>query len=241
MPDRIMHPYLKRGWITLYGFNAQTNSINGETLMWISTGIMSIEKFQLFVKDVKNQTDRNISNPSDYYTTTQARCYMTPKEICWMSWKKEFDNPTTYYTVYEGDFVQYDTYKCVEECVCNYPSKGDVYYRMPSKRVRQYLKIVEGDGKKYYNANGEVVAIYFEVGDKWGDSQSFLWVDGEKLQKELKKENQTIFWITRVQREATPKGMEMHPDCTDQYNRCWLHWLENEKWRSIMYVEPELV
>lgn len=85
----------KKTWISLYSFNSVSNTLGGESLMWISSAIVSKEKFKYLINDIIKRKDfvvNELSNPEDLYSSTETQCYITPKEICWMSWKNESNN-----------------------------------------------------------------------------------------------------------------------------------------------------
>ena len=137
----------------------------------------------------------------------------------------------------DGDFVEYTIDKTVEKCTANYPEFGDVYYKLPSRIIRELLGLCDGDGYKYYNGEKQLEAIRFEAGEKWHDSQSYLCVDQEKLFLQLDHLNFKIFWTVRLLRQATSKALEKYPKLRSQNDKCWLVWFEDRKLRTQLFSE----
>lgn len=232
----------KKTWISLYSYNSVSNTLGGESLMWISSGIIPKEHFKYFINDMIKRKDSivdELDNPEDFYSSTETQCYITPKEVCWMNWKNECYNKISNITIDidVGDFVKYSIEKAVEECTANYPEFGDVYYKLPSRVIREMLGICDGDGYKYYNAEKQLQAICFEAGEKWHDSQSYLCVNKEELLSQLKQHNYQIFWIVRLLREATSKSLEKYPKLHSRNDKCWLVWLKDGKLKTLLFSD----
>ncbi|HOV28397.1 MAG TPA: hypothetical protein PK566_18840 [Pseudobacteroides sp.] len=230
----------KKNWISLYSFNSVSNTLGGESLMWISSAIIANEKFKYLKNDIINRKDSlvyNLSNPEDLHSSTETQCYITPKEICWMSWKNECYNKIYNISIDDGDFVEYTIEKAVEECTANYPEYGDVYYKLPSRIIRELLGICDGDGYKYYNGEKQLEAIWFEAGEKWHDSQSYLCVDRENLLLQLERRNFKIFWTVRLLRQATSKALEKYPKLHSRNDKCWLVWFEDRELKTQLFSE----
>ncbi|WP_283592148.1 hypothetical protein [Clostridium butanoliproducens] len=230
----------KKNWISLYSFNCVSNILGGESVMWISSAIIAKNHFKYLKNDIINRKDslvHDLNNPENLHSSTETQCYITPKEICSMDWKNECYNKIHNISIYDGDFVDYTIEKTVEKCTANYPEFGDVYYKLPSRVIREMLGICDGDGYKYYNGEKQLEAIYFEAGEKWHDSQAYLCVDREKLLLQLDHLNFQIFWIVRLLREATSKSIEKYPDLYSRNDKCWLVWFEDGELRTQLFSE----
>ncbi|MBN3525067.1 hypothetical protein [Paenibacillus apiarius] len=73
----------RKTWISLYSFNSVSNSLGGESLMWISSAIAK-DHFKYLISDIIKRKDfiaRELSNPEDLHSSTETQCYITPKEI----------------------------------------------------------------------------------------------------------------------------------------------------------------
>lgn len=232
----------KKTWISLYSYNSISNTLGGESLMWISSGIISKEHFKYFINDIIKRKDfivDELDNPEDLHSSTETQCYITPKEVCWMNWKNECYNKIFNISIDIDvrDFVKYTIEKAVEECTANYPEFGDVYYKLPSRIIREMLGICDGDGYKYYNAEKQLQAICFEAGEKWHDSQSYLCVNREELLSQLKQHNYQIFWIVKLLREATSKSLEKYPKLHSRNDKCWLVWFEDGELKTQLFSD----
>jgi hypothetical protein len=232
----------KKTWISLYSYNSVSNTLGGESILWISSAIISREHFKYLINDIIKRKDfivHELSNPEDLYSSTETQCYITPKEICWMSWKNECYNKISNISIDidAGDFANYTIEKAVEECTANYPEFGDVYYKLPSRIIRKMLGICDGDGYKYYNGEKQLEAICFGAGEKWHDSQSYLCIDREKLLLQLDHFNFKIFWTVRLLRQATSKSLEKYPKLHSQNDKCWLVWFEDGELRTQLYLD----
>lgn len=77
--------------LALYSYNCQTEHNTGvETMMWISSGFMHDTQFELFLNELDNNDLLHIfREPERFTASTESSCYLTPKEICWMTWKKD--------------------------------------------------------------------------------------------------------------------------------------------------------
>lgn len=238
----IIHEKGTNEWVSLYSYNSISNALGGESIMWISSGLIPNAQFKYLQNDLINQKEfvvRALDNPEDMHATTETQCYITPKEICWMNWKNECYGkiPVISIDTNTGEFCNYAIEKVVEKCTANYPEYGDVYYKMPSRIMREMLGICDGDGYKYYNSEKQLEAFYFEAGKKWYDSQSFLCVDGKKLPELLEHLNYKIFWIVRLLREATPKAREKYPNLYSQNDKSWMVWFEDGVLKSILFSD----
>lgn len=218
-------------WLCLYNYNNFKNNQGGESIMWTSSAIIDRDRFQWFLNDIKIRCSSIIEefmNPVELYSVTESNCYLSPKEICWFVWKNNLNHRIENRACQNGE--KYSIIKAVEECVSNSITYGDIYFRMPSKDIRQYLSINDGNGYKYYDTNGNVVSIFFESGDKWDDSQSYLCVDKSIFLSQLNQREQMIFWVVRLLRKPSSNALEIYPRVLHERDRCWLIWFdENER------------
>ncbi|WP_400245925.1 hypothetical protein AB3U99_04875 [Niallia sp. JL1B1071] len=230
----------KKEWISLYSFNSVSNTLGGESLLWISSGIVKNNDFEYLRNDVlKRQKSlvNNLKNPEDFHSSTETQCYITPKEVCWMNWKDECYSSLQNVSIDNGDFIEYTITKAVEECTANYPEFGDVYYKLPSRIIRELLEISDGDGYQYYNGDKELEAVFFNAGEKWYDSQSYLCVNREQLLSQLDQSNSKIFWIVRLLRQATSKSLEKYPKLHSRNDKCWIVWFDDGELKSQLFSE----
>lgn len=226
---------------TLYSYNSQTEeSIGVETMMWITSGLMSCAQFETFlcdVRDNKNDIAYKFMQPDSFTSSTESSCYLTPKEICWMTWKKDKYSTVEICDSESSDVIKYEIIKAVEGTVCNLDEYGEVYYKLPSKYIRDMLKIVDGNGYQYYSKNKKLVSVSFESGEKWRDYQQILCVDKNILQQEISSQNMQMFWIIRVLREPSIKSKEKFPNFHYSRDRYWIAWMENGKLKFELFSD----
>lgn len=178
-----------------------------ETMLSINSILVENEKLDDFLEFIRN--DSNISNqilnPSDWSGGVQTSCYITPKEICWMPWKKRYDS------WFADEFPGIAINSAVEECTYNFVGLGDVGYKLPSALVRRILGITNTDGFEFYNAEKEIKAISLTVGEKWRTQQGQL-LAGKSLIELAEKSGKKLVWIMREHRRESGKSREKFGD-----------------------------
>lgn len=214
-------------------------NIGVRSLLWLSSGIIKASDFEIFLKDLKNKKadiTKKLNNPCEIYSKTHTSCYLTPKEICLFSWKKEIANKIYTATIHNNKIQKYEITKAVEECVSNY-GDYDIFYYLPSKYVRKLLNITDGDGTKYYNAKKNLKARYYKAGSNFDEHQYVLCADKKQLLEKLDKKNEKMFWIARVLKEPSSASFELHDDFYYKKDKVWLIWQENGEWKDFCFIE----
>lgn len=228
-------------FISLQSFNSQTeHSLGVETMMWISSGLITEMQFESFLNDiVKNENDitHEFMEPDRFTSSTESSCYLTPKEICWMTWKNDKYSKIEIYDLNNPDKLNYEITKMIENTVCNLDEHGEIYYKLPSKMARNMLGIIDGNGTQYYNREKKIVGINSQTGKKWGDYQQILCVDKNVLNREVRANNMQLFWIIRVLREPSVKSRERFPKLYYRRDRCWIVWFEDDKLKMQLFSD----
>lgn len=236
LPDYKKWIKIREKWLTLYGFISITNSKAGICEdMWISSGLIKkdeIDNLIHILDSKKSSVCRNFVNPENFHTHHKASCYLTPIEICRLKYKRELD---------EDEKIEYGSNRviikrAISECVSNFINLEEIYYKFPSRTIRDMLGITYGDGKGYYNDNKELIALYTRKGEKWGDSQYLLRVKEDLLLRKLKEEGYQMFWIARTLREASSKLKERYK-FYEYVDRTFIIWFSNDNWN---YKEIEI-
>lgn len=228
-------------WVVLDSFNKiDEPNVGAESILWISSGIINKDYFEYLKNDLylkRNYICGRLNNPTDFNSSTITDCYITPKEVCQMQWKKETSSLVKTYTIIDDSIKSYQIIKAVEKCVSGYPEHGEIYYKLPSKYIRQTLGIVDGDGLLYYDDNKKTQAISFEAGENWKEQQSTLCVNKDKLINKLKEKEQTIFWLCRLLREPSNRASKKYKDFYARNDRTWIVWFENDECKSLCFSE----
>ena len=135
--------------------------------------------------------------------------------------------------------MNYKLVKCIEECVANYADGQDVYYKLPSKYIRNMLGILDGDGIRYTNRNSETIAKYFNVGKPWVEQQNFLAIDKNMLLKKLKDKNEMLIWVIKIIRDPSHICYEKFKDLHAYKDSAYLVWFDeaNQNWQHYCFAE----
>ncbi len=216
---------IRKGYVTLYASHHITNEDQGvTTMMWISSGLISKGKISSFTRALKNKDFAvDFVNASEIAAYPEADFYISPMEVCWYDWKKEHDSETLY-----GKNV---FYKNIAKCICEMQGNGEINYEMPSKKIRDIMGIVNGDGYHYYDKNNCEVAYYTEAGECYGDSQHMLLVDENIFCNNVSKLELQPIWIIRVLKEASIKAREKFDFYKDK-DETYLVWKNNQRWQA---------
>lgn len=230
-------------WLCLYSFNSiKEPDLKTQTYLFINSLIISKESFPLFLTDVKNDKKelcRHLFNNNDMYSQTLTDCYITPKEICQMTWKRNRYSDLTFKTIFNNKITEYKLIKCIEQCTANYADGNDIYYELPSKYIRDMLAISDGDGCEYTNKDDETISKYFIVGKPWVEQQNFLCIDQDMLLKTLNDKNEMIVWIAKTIREPSHICYEKFKDLHAYKDSGWIIWYneKQDKWERYCFRE----
>jgi len=241
-------PLLKynKQWLCLYSFNlTREPNLKTETCLFLNSLIILQQSFPLFLKDIKNNKKSLLNillNNNDIYSQTITDCYITPKEICQMTWKKSCYDEILFKTIDKDKIVDYKLTKCIERCTANYADGNDVYYELPSRYLRNILGISDGDGSIYVDKNSEVIATYYTVGKPWIEQQNFLCIDKNMLLEKLDYRNEMIVWIVKIMREPNHICHEKYKDLHIYKDSVWLVWFDKNqnKWNQLCFNEKNM-
>lgn len=223
--------------VMLYSYTCIKDPIcNVESLMWISTGVVKKDDLQLFINDIKNSNRvlwNIINNPEEFHSYPEANCYISPMEVCWLKYKKEYNGVEHIESLNGKEYV---IKKAISECTTNLLDYGDIYYKLPSKYIRDILRIEDGNGYLYYDKEEQIIAEYTVAGEKWYDAQNILKVDKNILYDKLMQRQEQLFWIVRVKREVSRKLSEKFNNNYIENDRIWVVFYINNKWEAYEYT-----
>lgn len=189
--------------LVLSGYSHFEGEAGVETNLYINSILIDEADFDSFIRLV--ETDINIAtsiaNPVDWYGGISLNNAITPKEICWMPWKKRYDSSLT------NQLPNLNINSAVDECICNFPQIGDVSYDLPSFLIRKILQINNTNGYEFYSDDNKVKAINIIMGEKWNTEQENLLVT-RSLLKQLLEKGKKLIWIMRENRRETRKARE---------------------------------
>ena len=150
----------------------------------------------------KSNADNRVANPTDWYGGIHSSCYITPKEVCWFSWKARYDSANI------EEFPQFELKSAVDDCCYNSPEYGDVYFYLPSAPIRDILGIIDSDGYLFFDSSRKVIAEHSIAGEKWRTYQNYVVVDRSVLFEKMQHTGQTLVWIMRERRIRTGNAQE---------------------------------
>lgn len=209
--------------VALYGSHIVDDEEQGvTTMMWISSGLIidgTMPKFSRAIKD--RDFLYQLCNPAEFYSYPNTDCYVSPLEVCWFNWKEEWES-----TIICGINV---LHKNVARCVCNMQELGEDSYEVPSKIIREILGITEGDGYNYYDYTGKRVAYNTNAGERYGESQYMLLVDGEAFIDKVKERGFQPVWFVRVLKEPSAKAREKYNFFISR-DETFMVWKRNKQW-----------
>ena len=193
--------------IALSGYSCFESSAGLETNLYLSAVLIAASDVDCFIKELNEDfgSRHSVANPPDWKGGCSIYCYVTPKEMCWMPWKKRYDSSNTY------EFSNLEIHSAVDECTYNFTKYGDVCYELPSTPIREALKITNTDGYLFYDGNKRVKAACVMVGEKWRTQQSYLLTNKELL-RDLEQGGNTLVWIMREDRRENGKAKERFGD-----------------------------
>ncbi len=211
--------------MTLFSSHCVSNESQGvTTMMWISSGLIQKGTMSALIKRLKDKDfSVELIKAVDFLAYPASDCYISPLEVSWFNWKEEHDSELAY-----GSSI---LYKNVAKCTCDIQEKGETEYQLPSKKLRQILGIVSGDGYHYYNDDGIEIASYRDAGERYDDSQHMLLVDKEIFLSKTDELNLQPVWIIRVLKEISNKANE-RINCFMDRDDTYLVWRNSKGWKT---------
>lgn len=210
--------------IALYGYLCFEGSVGVETNLYLNTILIDTSDVDKFVRRLLEDTAfaYRISNPTDWSGGCSANCYMTPKEMCWMPWKKRYDSSNIY------NFPDLKIHSAVDTCTYNFIEYGDVSYELPSAPIREMLKIMDTDGYLFYDQDKKIKAANVLVGESWGTREKYLFADNSLLQA-VEQSGNTLLWIMCEQRRESAKARERFEGFYTEKERDYIGFFRNKK------------
>ena len=129
--------------------------------------------------------------------------------------------------------MSYRIYPVILQGIYESAGSKEIYYRLPSKKVRNLLGIVGGDERQYFTESGRLQGFGSKVGDPWRNPQELVFVRSEDLHDALKSQNLTIFWTVNLVREPSPCAREEFPDLCHIQDRYWVFWEGKDGLQSV--------
>jgi hypothetical protein len=140
----------------------------------------------LFKQLIKDPKSISIS----YFAYPDTDTYTNPSNLFWMNWINETNNT---FEFQENKFV----YNCLARVMSNNVD-GEEEIKIPSKKTRELLKIIELDNNTYLNSDGNNVGFKRQTNTQqfsYGDTQQLILLNKEQLLNALKSNKLKLFWL----------------------------------------------
>lgn len=218
--------------IALCGYSCFEGSAGVETNLYLDAVLIATSDVDSFIKELTEDSELSysVANPPDWKGGCRAYCYVTPKEMCWMPWKKRYDSSNTY------DFPKLRIHSAVDKCTYNFIEYGDVCYELPSAPIRETLRITNTDGYPFYDRDKQIKAVSTSVGEKWRTQQYYLLANKTLLQ-ELEQSGNTLLWIMREDRRENGKAKERFGDFYAEKDCSYVGFFKNEEF-VVLQISP---
>lgn len=220
--------------IVLTGFSCFESSSGMETNLYINTVLISEKDLDSFIDAMSKTTgmSNSVINPLDWKGNVQAECYITPKEICWMPWKKRYDSWNV------DEFPTMKINSAVDQCTYNFLEYGDVGYDLPAAPIRDFLKITNTNGYEFYGENKQIKAINVFAGENWRTQQSQL-LTNHSLLEVVRTGGKVLVWIMREQRLVNAKARERFGDFYEEKDYSYIGFYKDGKFVVIQIPQKK--
>jgi hypothetical protein len=216
-------------WVCLYCMTSATElRLDVRSVLTINAFLTAESDFEAFLSDCKKpgETDATSFVRSSYNITTSIRAsasHFTPVDVLWMDWLSEREDIRALSTGHDRS-VSYHIYPATLQGIYESAGSKEIYYRLPSKKVRNLLAIAGGDERRYFTKSGRLQGFGSKVGEPWRNPQELVFVRSEDLHKALNSQNLKIFWTVNLLREPSPCAREEFPDLYHIQDRYWVFW-----------------
>lgn len=209
--------------IVLHGYSSFDSPSDIETNLFVSTILVPLDKITSFVDAVSAIPDVNssVTNPYDWCGGVYCDCYISPKEICWMPWKKRYDSSLT------EDFPEIHIHSAIESCTYYYEDSGDACFDLPSALIRELLGICNTNGFEFYDKNNDILALTTKIGVQW-KTQQYELLAGKSLLKLAEQKGYSLVWIMREDRRENSRAREKYEDFYAEKDKSYIGFYENE-------------
>jgi len=110
--------------------------VNGQNYVFErATSICKDQEIYFLLGIAIPDVNSSVTNPYAWCGGVYCDCYISPKEICWMPWKKRYDSRLT------EDFPEIHIHSAIESCTYYYEDSGDACFDLPSALIRELLGI----------------------------------------------------------------------------------------------------
>jgi hypothetical protein len=209
-------------WITLYNESAFLEpSGYGRTWLRMICCLVQIEEFEAVSQFVTNNIGRlsgHDLDPHGLRTNVKGSTNQSVKDVVCMAWIEEYD---------DTKFIINNKRKgyAIKSTICQVTesSPGEVtkYYNIPSKAIRNGLKINRTDKQGFFNSKGEILAIHHETWLNTNESQLLTVVDRTSFEKYCKRKKMVPIWVAEYFRSTTDHQDVKKQNAHSQHCKKW--------------------
>jgi hypothetical protein len=225
-------------WVCMHNFTILTErKTDAQSLLWISSYLTTDDEFNFFKMD-------SISRVSDiesmlclggtYCVVAGHECYISPFDLLWIPWKIEDGDQLDFWTICEGKPFKYTISPAVVEGRYSSIKSEESTYYLPSKKVRNFCKIIDGNNNYFFDKEGNLKGFNTSCGEKTKDVQYSLFVRKSCLESGLKKDGLKLFWFVKLIREPSPRAFYELNNFRYRRERVWLLWGEDNETKSLL-------
>ncbi len=218
-------------WLMLKGFVvAREAQSHAESVLWVSSLVVDDHGIpHIFEQDF---VKIHAGHWFEWSASIVGDGYPDPTEVAWASWVPEYYGTTTYSSTDRQEEVlnwKFDASTTSTDVLWESPD-GEHTLWLPSFDLRQSLRILAWDRGQLYNKEGEVVAVYGEVGPDSTvqaiKSEQFLLVRRDLFEQAL-PEHHSVLWVIRLLREPAP-GLVTSSVVDKIAEKNWLAIMQND-------------
>lgn len=194
----------------IHCFNSHTDMTGlGDSLLWVHSFLIDESEIDVFERSLRAENGifrKQIDDPNSGLTAgVECDCYISPRDVIFMSWKEELSPITLMTVIKNGKVSELQMHKCVCEVTAS-TIDGERTFHLPTKIVRKGLGITRGDGLSFEDESGNRLAFNVSAGEAYRNSQDNLYVDRDKFLDFAKKEKKIPVWLARFDRRQSTKA-----------------------------------
>ena len=213
----IVSKEFKGSWTSLYNYTVLTESITQtDSILWINSYVMRSEDYMYLQNQIEcnseELTQYFIKSHDNEFSSPNVSTYIDPTTLNLVDWVEDLYSEITIESNYYGEPVKYEVSKTVSKVTYKNNQDEESWCVVPSKIIRDILKVKETDGFFYRNLDEDILAIRSNTGEAFRNHQNLLYVQSEELEKVLKDNGLRQFWVVKVLREPSLKARDKYKD-----------------------------
>lgn len=222
---------IENKYLAINQYTALTNSSKTVNASIECIGFLILEDdFKHFFRQIiKDSKSISIS----YFAYPNTDTYTNPSNLFWMNWIDETNNT---FEFIENKFI----YNCLTRVMSNNVD-GEEEIKIPSKKIRELLKITELDSNTYLNIDGNNIGFKHQINTQqfsYGDTQELILLNKENLLNTLKTNKLKLFWLASHFIKKNPLNDEIKKINHIQKFRKYIIWLDDKnELQSLKYSD----